>query len=183
VIGLLDALAIPRAHFCGISMGGMTGQWLALHHPQRFGKIAIANTAARIGSAEGWQTRAELVRREGMGAVADGAAARWFTPAFSEHHAATVAAMISSLRASAPEGYASCCDALAAADLREDIGAIALPLLVIAGEHDPVTTVDDASVIVLRVPGARLERLPASHLSNIEAPARFTQALLTFLTS
>lgn len=183
VIGLLDALAIARAHFCGISMGGLTGQWLALHHPQRFNKIALANTAARIGSAEGWNSRAALVRREGMDAVADGAAARWFTPAFIDSHAATVAAMTGRLRASDPEGYASCCDALATADLRDQIGAIALPLLVIAGEQDPVTTTMDGAGIVLRVSGARMERLAASHLSNIEAPAQFTQALLTFLTS
>ena len=183
VIGLLDALAISRAHFCGISMGGITGQWLALHHPQRFHKVAIANTAARIGSVDGWKTRAELVRREGLGAVADGAAARWFTPTFIASHAATVAAMTSQLRASDPAGYASCCDALATADLREEISAIALPLLVIAGEQDPVTTIDDGAGIVLRVNGARMERLPASHLSNIEEPAPFTQALLNFLTS
>jgi len=181
VVGLLDALAIPAAHFCGISMGGMTGQWLGVHQPRRIVKLVLANTAARIGNAEGWTGRAELVRREGMDGVADGAAARWFTPAFLDREAQLVARMIGRLREQDAEGYAACCDALAHADLRAGVASIAAPTLVVAGAQDPVTTVADGEWLRQRIPGARLVTVPASHISNFEAEEAFTRALAQFL--
>jgi 3-oxoadipate enol-lactonase len=181
VLGVLDALDIERAHFCGISMGGMTGQWLGVHAGERIGKLILANTAARIGTFEGWSQRAALVRAEGMDEVADGAAGRWFTADFAARCLDVVAQLTDSLRATPANGYAACCDALAAADLRGDIGAIAAPTLVIAGRYDPVTTVDDAQFIVERIPGARLVTLDASHLSNVEAAQAFNAAVLAFL--
>jgi 3-oxoadipate enol-lactonase len=183
VVGLLDALAVPRAHFCGISMGGMIGQWLGIHMPQRLGKLVLANTAARIGTAEGWTSRAGLVRRDGMDGVADGAAARWFTPAFAARARGTVATMIGRLRDQDPQGYAACCDALALADLRTDSAAIRCPTLVIAGRADPVTTVADARWLTGRIPGAALAEVDASHLSNIEAEQPFSEHLRRFLAA
>jgi 3-oxoadipate enol-lactonase len=183
VIGLLDVLGIQRAHFCGISMGGLTGQWLGAHAPQRIAKLVLANTAARIGTAEGWSARARLVRAEGMGAVADGAAARWFTPAFVDRHPHTVSHMIRLLREQDAEGYAACCEALADADLRSALGSIAAPTLSIAGEFDPVTTVADGEALAEGIPGAQLVSVPASHISNIEAEQPFTATLLRFLAA
>jgi 3-oxoadipate enol-lactonase len=183
VVGLLDALAIPRAHFCGISMGGMTGQWLGIHAPQRFGRLVLANTAARIGTPEAWRTRAAQVRADGMDGVADGAAARWFTSAFIAREPRIVGRMIARLRGQDPEGYAACCDALAEADLRDAIGAIAVPTLIVAGDADPVTTVVDATWMRDRIPGADIVALPASHISSIEAEAQFTHALVAFLAA
>ncbi|MCU6499043.1 3-oxoadipate enol-lactonase [Rugamonas sp. A1-17] len=180
-LALIDALGISRVHFCGISMGGLIGQWLAVHQPQRIARLVIANTAARIGSAEGWAARAAQVRGDGMKAIADGAAARWFTPAFAAGAPATVAHMIGRLREQDAHGYAACCDALAAADLRHAIGAITAPTLVIAGLHDPVTTVADGAWMAGRIAGARLRTLAASHLSNIEAAPQFSEALSQFL--
>jgi 3-oxoadipate enol-lactonase len=182
VVGLLDVLAVSRAHFCGISMGGMTGLWLGIHQPQRFGKLVLANTAARIGTPEGWQARARQVRRDGMGGVADGAAGRWFTPAFIEREPHLVARMIGRLREQDAEGYAACCDALADADLRAGVGSIAVPTLVIAGEHDPVTTVDDGAWLAGTLSDAKLAVVPASHISNLEAAAAFTEAVQSFLS-
>jgi len=181
VLSLLDELDIERAHFCGISMGGLTGQWLAVHAPERIGKLVIADTAARIGTVEGWRSRAQLVRSQGMADVAAGAAGRWFTADFIAREPAVVTAMTDALRAISPEGYAACCDVLAVADLRESIGAIKAPLLVVAGEFDPVTTVEDARFIAERVQGAQVVVVPASHLSNIEAPDAFNSAVLDFL--
>jgi len=181
VVGLLDALAVPRAHFCGISMGGLTGQWLGIHQPQRIVKLVLANTAARIGTAEGWSARAALVRDAGMGGVADGAPARWFTQAFVERGTQQVRTMIGRLREQDPEGYARCCEALANADLRPAAGSIGAPTLVIAGDYDPVTTVADAEWLVQSIAGARLQTVPASHLSNVEAEPQFTSALVQFL--
>ncbi len=181
VVGLLDALEIPRAHFCGISMGGMTGQWLGIHAPQRLDKLVLANTAARIGTHEGWTARAAQVRAAGMDGVADGAAARWFTPAFLAREPHAVARMIARLREQDAAGYAACCDALAHADLRSAIGTIVVPTLIIAGAADPVTTVADAGWLRDRVPGACLVALAASHISSIEAEPQFTGALAAFL--
>ena len=181
VLAVLDALGIDKAHFCGLSMGGVTGQWLGLHAPDRIEKLIIANTAAKIGSSDGWLSRAASVRADGLGLVADGAGARWFTPAFTEQYPAKADRLVAGLRAGNAEGYASCCEALADADFRKEAYAIPNKTLIIAGLHDPVTTAADAEFLQQQIAAARLTLLPASHMSNIEAGAAFTQALLDFL--
>lgn len=183
VLAVLDELDIERAHFCGISMGGLTGQWLGIHAAERIDRLIVANTAARIGSLQGWAERAALVRARGMDEVASGAAGRWFTPAFVQQQPEVAQRMTDRLRAIPSQGYAGCCDALSAADLRHEIGKIAAPMLAVAGLCDPVTTVDDARFIVDQVPGARMATLNASHLSNIEAASAFNAAVLGFLMS
>jgi 3-oxoadipate enol-lactonase len=181
VVGLLDYLDIRRAHFVGLSMGGVIGQWLGVHAPDRIDHLVIANTAARIGTAEGWQSRAAAVRAAGLDDIAAGSPARWFTSSFVEHHAATVEAMLRTLRLQPSEGYAACCDALALADLRSAIGTIRGPVLVIAGNQDPVTTMGDSQALCAAIAHSALAIMPASHLSNIEAPRAFTRELLSFL--
>lgn len=183
VVGLLDHLDIRRAHFCGISMGGMIGQWLGIHAPGRIGKLVLANTAARIGNPAAWQTRASQVRKDGMTGVADGSSARWFTADFAAREPAEVDRLVQRLREQTPEGYASCCDALAEADLREEVKSIASPVLLIAGRHDPVTTVADAHWLAAQVADAKVEELDASHLSNIESANEFTACLRRFLAA
>lgn len=182
VLALLDHLDIATAHFCGISMGGMTGQWLGIHAPQRFDRFVLANTAARIGTAEGWHMRAGQVRREGMDGVADGAASRWFTEEFAANHPTTVTRMIGRLREQSPGGYANCCDALALADLRLLVQTIRKPVLIIAGREDPVTTVADAERLQASIQHSSVHELNASHLSNIDAAAAFSACVRKFLT-
>ncbi|MYN10646.1 3-oxoadipate enol-lactonase [Pseudoduganella aquatica] len=181
VVALLDHLDIEKAHFCGISMGGVTGLWLGVHAPKRLNRLILANTAARVGTADGWRTRAAAVRAQGLGAIADSAASRWFTPEFVQHQPAVADAMANKLRGQNYEGYAACCDALASADLRAEIHAITAPTLIVAGAADPVTTVADAEALRSAIPGALVAALPASHISNVEAPAQFTRQLLEFL--
>lgn len=181
VLALLDKVGVARAHFIGLSMGGAIGQWLGIHAPERLERLVLANTAARIGSADGWRARAAAVRAGGMEDIAAGSPARWFTPVFVETQAELVRSMQATLRATDPEGYAACCDALAAADLREAIGQIRVPTLIIAGTFDPVTTVEDARCMQRAIPGALLAGLPASHLSNLEAPEPFAEAVQAFL--
>ncbi|EHR42118.1 3-oxoadipate enol-lactonase [Alishewanella jeotgali] len=178
---VLGALGIKKAHFCGISMGGLTGLWLAVYAPERFLKIVVANTAAKIGTKEGWQSRAAAVREQGLAELATSAPQRWFTPGFIRKHAALVEQLTDTLAEQDKEGYAACCDALAEADLRADLSRIQLPLLVIAGSADPVTTVADAEAIVQACPSASLVSLKASHISNLEQPAAFNRALSQFL--
>lgn len=181
VITLLDHLHIQRAFFCGISMGGLTGLWLARFAPERFMAVAVANTAAKIGEQANWLSRARTVRSEGMGVVAAGSAGRWFSADFRQHQPAIVESLCHQLAHADAEGYAECCEALAAADLRGEVAAIRLPMLIIAGEHDPVTTVADANYLHQQIDGAFLVNLPASHLSNVEASEEFTSALIAFL--
>lgn len=181
VITLLDHLHIQRAFFCGISMGGLTGLWLARFAPERFMAVAVANTAAKIGEQANWLSRARTVRSEGMDVVAAGSADRWFSADFRQHQPAIVEPLCHQLAHADAEGYAECCEALAAADLRGEVAAIRLPMLIIAGEHDPVTTVADANYLHQQIDGAFLVNLPASHLSNVEASEEFTSALIAFL--
>jgi 3-oxoadipate enol-lactonase len=181
VLQLLDRLEINQAAFCGISMGGLIGQWLGVNAPERFTHLVLANTAARIGTEQGWTDRAATVRALGMAPVADGAETRWFTPEFSRDNKDAIALMLKALRASDPEGYASCCDALAVADLRDDIAKIQTPTLVIAGSLDPVTTPADADFMAARIANSTRVDLPASHLSSIESAAAFNDAVSAFL--
>jgi len=152
-----------------------------VHAPQRLERLVLANTAARIGSAEGWRARAEAVRAGGMEDIAAGSPGRWFTPVFVEVQAELVRAMQATLRATDPEGYAACCDALAGADLRQEIARIPVPTLIIAGTFDQVTTVEDARLMQRAIPGSLLAGLPASHLSNLEAPGPFAETVHAFL--
>ncbi|MFD1838050.1 3-oxoadipate enol-lactonase [Paracidovorax cattleyae] len=184
VVALLDALGIARASFCGISMGGFTGLWLGVHAPQRLERLVVANSAAKIGTAEGWTTRAAMVREKGAAGMAELAASspgRWFTDAFAAAQPEVVRRAQGWIAGVDPEGYAGCCEALAQADLRAAIGGIAVPTLLIAGAADPVTTVADTQAMQAAIAGARVAELPASHLSNLEAPQAFDAALSDFL--
>ncbi|VXC77244.1 3-oxoadipate enol-lactonase 2 [Enterobacterales bacterium 8AC] len=183
VIALLDKLDVKRAYFCGISMGGLTGLWLNRYHPQRFHKLAVANTAARIGSAEGWQQRAQQVQQTGLAPIAAASPARWFTEDFQRDQAQQVAVLVKQLAQGNAAGYAACCQALAQADLRAEVPHMAAPLLAIAGEHDPVTTVADAEWLVANAPNAVLAILPTSHISNVACPVRFSQQVMQFFTA
>ncbi|MGE8317443.1 MAG: 3-oxoadipate enol-lactonase [Comamonas sp.] len=184
VLAVLDALEIEQAAFCGISMGGHTGLWLGIHAGPRFNAIAVCNSAARIGSEQAWHERAAMVRRDGaagMQALAASAPGRWFTEGFIQAQPAAVQRVQDGLARLAPEGYAACCDALAASDLRSGLGRIATPTLLLAGASDPVTTVADAEAMQAGIPESQLAVVPASHLSNLEAPQAFEQAVLDFL--
>ena len=181
VIDLLDQLKLDKVSFCGISMGGIIGLWLGIHAGDRLQCLVVANSAAKIGSEEGWRSRAAQVAGNGMDGVADGAAGRWFTPEFIARAPVLVDAMVSDLRHCAPRGYAACCTALADADLREQVSRIEAPTLIVAGRHDPVTTVADARFLQNRIAGANYLELDASHLSNVEAADAFTAGLATFL--
>lgn len=184
VVALLDALHIERASFCGISMGGFTGLWLGVNAPGRLTHLVVANSAAKIGTADGWTSRAALVREKGAAAMAELAASspsRWFTDAFAAAQPAVVQRAQGWIAGIAPEGYAACCEALAQADLRSAIHTITVPTLLIAGSADPVTTVADAQAMQAAIAGAQLAEVPASHLSNLEAPGAFDAALAAFL--
>ncbi|MGA8143341.1 MAG: 3-oxoadipate enol-lactonase [Candidatus Acidiferrales bacterium] len=181
VVGLLDAAGIERAHFCGLSMGGMIGMWLGVYAPDRIHRLVLCNTAAKIGSPEVWNARLEMVRTQGMSAIADTQAQRWFTPAFIAKAPAVIASTRQMIANTSPDGYAANCGAIRDMDQRETIARIRAHTLVIAGSHDPVIPAADIRYLTDTIPGARLVQLDASHLSNVEAADDFTKALLNFL--
>lgn len=181
VLALLDELALPRASFCGLSLGGQVGLWLALNAPERLDRLVLANTGARIGTHEIWNARIDAVRRGGVAAVADGAIERWFTPDFRARAAEEVGRMRRMLLASPPDGYAAACAAVREFDVRDAVGRIGVPTLVVTGSADVATPPADARRLAAAIPGARCVELPAAHLSNIEAADAFTAAVLAFL--
>jgi 3-oxoadipate enol-lactonase len=178
---VLDAVGVPRAHVCGLSLGGLTAMWLASQAPQRVDRLVLANTAARIGTAAGWEQRMRDVRALGMEAIAEsGLRERWFSPAF-DLGSPTAAATRAMLAACPPEGYLGGCAALRDADLDGALAGIAAPTLVVVGSHDRVTPPAQGEVLRDRIPGARLVALEAAHLSCLEQPEAFTAAVLEFL--
>ena len=181
VLALLDFLNIEKANFCGISMGGVVGQWLGIYAPERLKKLVVANTAAKVGTTDGWIIRAKAVRAEGLDTIADSAASRWFSPSFVNSQPPIISKLVAHLRSENADGYASCCEALADADLRDEIHAIPNSTLIIAGQYDPVTTESDAVSMHQIIKDSKMVALPASHISNIEAEKLFTQVLSDFL--
>lgn len=185
-LAVLDALQLERAAFCGISLGGHTGLWLGVHAGHRLSRLAVCNSAALIGTPGAWAERAAMVRASGaagMRSLAHSAPARWFTAGFASAHPAVVQRAQGWIAGIDPEGYAACCEALAASDLRGDLPRITTPTLLLAGEADPVTTVADAQAMQAHIAAAGLAVVPASHLSNLEAPQAFSDAVLAFLST
>lgn len=180
-LSVLDAANVTRAHFVGVSMGGMTGQWLGVHAPERLNRLVLANTAAVMGPAAAWDARIATVRSSGMTVIADAVLERWFTPAFRATHPDRVAGVHAMLLATSPVGYAGCCAAIRDMDQRQDIGAIAAPTLVIGGALDPATPPETARELARLIQGSRLEMLAAAHLSNIEQSEAFDRLVIGFL--
>jgi 3-oxoadipate enol-lactonase len=181
VLGLADAVGVKRFHFCGLSMGGMIGMWLAANAPERVDKLVLCNTAAKIGTAETWNARIEAIRRDGMKPMAAAVVERWFTPGFRERDRASVARTQKMLEEANPEGYAANCTAVRDFDFRERLGEIRKTTLVISGKHDPATTPADGRFLAEHIAGARYVELNAAHLSNIEDGERFTGEVSLFL--
>jgi 3-oxoadipate enol-lactonase len=181
VLGLLDALEIPKTHFCGLSIGGLVGQWLALNATERIERLVLCSTAAKIGTEEGWRPRIAQVRDHGLESIADATVLRWFTPAFVEREPAVIEAIRTGLLHTSKDAYIGCCEALIHADFRADLGHIRMPLLAIAGNDDPVTTPDDLRHIADQVGNGRYAEVAGRHICNIESAAEFNAALTTFL--
>jgi 3-oxoadipate enol-lactonase len=181
-LGLLDALGIERAHFCGLSKGGMVGQVLGARHGERLISLALCATAAHMPQREVWDERIRVATEQGMPALADGVIGRWFTEAFLREPSIVVDRVRQMILDTPPHGYAACCAAIRDMDLRDLITGIRVPTLVIVGEDDPATPPEKAREIQSLIPGAQLEVIPdAAHLLNIEQDVAFDAALTSLL--
>lgn len=183
--GLLKALGIGRSHWVGLSMGGMIGQTLALSSPELLQSLSLCDTSSRVPpeAKPVWDERISVAESQGMDALVEPTIARWFTPGFVQSRPDVVKPVRDMIRRTSPRGYIGCCHAIRALDLTDRLGAIALRTLIIVGAQDVGTPVAASQVMHERIKGSELVILDsASHLSNLEQPEAFTDALESFLS-
>ena len=178
VLELLDEHDVDRASFCGISLGGAVGMWLAATAPERIDRLVVACSSAQFAGSDAYRERARRVRVEGTAPFVDVTLDRWFTPRFRDRERYRTM-LLETPRAA----YAACCEAVAAWDFRERLGEISASTLVVAGAEDPATPPEHAEAIAGGIPDARLLVLPdCAHLANVEQADRFNAVLLEELT-
>jgi 3-oxoadipate enol-lactonase len=182
VLAVLDALKIDRVNWCGLSMGGMVGQWLGANAPERVERLVLSNTSAYFPDKTVWNDRLKFVREKGLAALAAPNMERWFTKGFRERSPDTIESMIEMFVATPLEGYIGCGEAVRDMDHRELLPKIKTPTLVIIGRQDPATTPEAGEYIRSHIPGATVSLLDAAHISNVEQPAAYASAVLGFLT-
>lgn len=182
VVALLDELKIEQAHFCGLSIGGMTGMWLGAKAPARIRKLILSNTAPKIGNPEMWNPRIEAVRKNGTKSISAGVLERWFTADFRSAHPDVVAKTKKMIDSTSIDGYTGSCAAVRDFNFWDKVGAIRVSTLVISGTHDQSVPLADPQRLAAKINGARFAELNAAHISNIEAAEKFTQEVLAFLS-
>lgn len=180
-VAVLDHLGIARAHFCGLSMGGMVGMWLLTHARARLDRTVLSNTSAYMGPAELWNGRIRLAREGGMEATVEPTVTRWFPREFHERAPQTIERMRAMIRRTPLEGYVGCCEALRDMDQRESIRAVAAPVMIIIGAKDPATTPEAGEIIHAAIRSSTTTFLDAAHISNVEQPEAFTRAVVDYL--
>lgn len=179
VLAVLDRLDVARVHLAGLSLGGMTAMWLAIHHRERVDRLALLCTSAHLAPAQGWLDRAAAVRSAGLASIADAVVTRWITPGLAQRDPDLRDQLVEMLLSTDDESYAQCCEAIADLDLRPDLARIAAPTLVIAAADDPATPPEHAYRIADGIAGSRIEVLAgAAHIATVEQSGRITQLLL-----
>jgi 3-oxoadipate enol-lactonase / 4-carboxymuconolactone decarboxylase len=181
-LGLLDALGLERVAWCGLSLGGMVGQWLALNAPGRLTHLVLANTSPKIADPAGMEARRTTVLARGMSAVVDTAMSRFFTQVLIDQNPPRVASARETFLSTNAAGYAGCCAVVRDIDFTATAGRIAVPTLVVSGDNDASMPWESHGAVLARaIPGAAAARLATAHLSNLGLPRAFTRAVLEFL--
>jgi len=172
VLALMDELELEHASYCGLSIGGMVGMWLAAHTPERIERLVLVCTAAQMPPASAWRERAaRVLEAESVAPIAEAVVDRWLTPGFAAAHPLVRAELLTMLGDSPAVGYAACCGAIERMDLRALLPRITAPTLVISGADDLAAPVECQALIAAAIPGARHEIVgPAAHVAAIEQP-------------
>jgi 3-oxoadipate enol-lactonase len=182
-IAVLDALAIEKTNWCGLSMGGMVGQWLGANAPERVEKLVLSNTNFYYADKAPWQDRIKFIEEKGLEHIVDANMQRWFTEGFRERAPDVMAKMKKMFVATELEGYIGCCQAIMAMDFRDSNPSITTPTMVIVGAQDAATPPAAGEAIQQQIKGAKLVSVDAAHISNMEQPEAYTKAVLDFLAA
>lgn len=183
---LLDAAGVRDPHFVGLSMGGMIGMSFALKYPGRFRSLVLCDTSSRIPPEAGaiWEQRIRAAAERGMEPLVEPTIGRWFTEPFLQKEPATISRIADMIRSTPTAGYIGCCHAIPKINVTDRLDAIKCPVQIIVGEQDVGTPVAMSEAIQKAIPGSELVVIPnASHLSNVEQPEKFNQALSRFLST
>jgi 3-oxoadipate enol-lactonase len=181
VLAVIDALGIGKMNWCGLSMGGMVGQWLGANAPARIDKLVLSNTSAYFADKALWEGRLKTVRDKGLAAIVDANMERWFTKEFRDRNPQAIARMSAMFLATKPEGYIGCGEGIRDMDHRPLLAKISAPTLVIAGKHDPATPLEANEFIRQHIPSAQIAVLDAAHIANVEQPQVYADTVLKFL--
>jgi 3-oxoadipate enol-lactonase len=181
VLGVLDGLGIGKINWCGLSMGGMVGMWLGANASNRIDKLILSNTSSYFPDKTMWEGRIKTVREKGLEAIVDANMERWFTKSFRERAPQAIEKMRKMFLGTKVEGYVGCSEAIRDMDHRPLLPKINRPTLVIAGRHDPATTLEAGEFIKQQIPGAKIAVLDAAHISNMEQPKAYADTVLEFL--
>jgi 3-oxoadipate enol-lactonase len=181
VLAVLDHLGIEKTNWCGLSMGGMVGQWLGANAPERIERLVLTNTSSYFPDKTAWNDRLKLVREKGVPAFAAPNMERWFTKGFRERAPDRVAWLQEMFAKTPLEGYIACGEAVRDMDQRDLLPKIKAPTLVVAGKHDPATPPEANEYIKNHIPGAQFATLDAAHISNVEQPEAYAKTVLGFL--
>ena len=181
ILAILDALKIKKMNWCGLSMGGMDGQWLGANAADRVEKLVLANTNFYYADKGPWADRIKFVQEKGLGELAGPNMERWFTKDFRDRAPQAITRMTEMFIATNPAGYVACVEAIRDMDFRGSNPRVTTPTLVIVGKQDPATPPSAGEAIAQQIKGAKLVALDAAHISNVEQPKAFTEAVLNFL--
>jgi 3-oxoadipate enol-lactonase len=181
VIAVLDALGVKKTSWCGLSMGGMVGQWLGANAPDRIEKLVLSNTHYYYADKTPWDDRIKTVREKGLASMVDANMQRWFTDGFRSRAPDVMARMKEMFVATDPKGYIACCEAIRDMDFRESNPRITAPTLVIVGARDAATPPAAGEAIAKQIKGAKVMSLDAAHISSMEQPKPYTEAVNNFL--
>lgn len=181
VIGILDALKVQKTNWCGVSMGGMVGQWLGANAPERFIKMVYSFNTSYYADKAPWNDRIKLVQEKGLAHIAGGNMERWFTGPFREKNPETMARMTKMFTDTKLEGYTACGAAVRDMDHRALLPKIKVPVLIIAGKEDKACTIEAAEFMKSQIPTAKLHVMNTAHIGNVELADEYTKVVLDFL--
>jgi 3-oxoadipate enol-lactonase len=181
VLAVLDALKVKKASWCGLSMGGMVGQWLGANAPDRVEKLILSNCTDYYADKTPWNDRIKTVGEKGLAHIVSGNMERWFTKGFRDGHPQVIARFTEMFLATKLEGYLACSAAVRDMDHRAYLPRIKAATLIIAGRYDPATTLAMGESMRDRIPGAKLAVIDAAHISNVEQPKAYSDTVLNFL--